>query len=88
MMRTFSQFRKILLRLSSFLQYPSLILALTALLASTLPIRPAWALPAGLDALPPDIQALYDAGRYRQAAEALQAAAELPGEISEDFAGQ
>jgi tetratricopeptide (TPR) repeat protein len=76
MMGTFSKFRKTILRLSSFLQYPSLILALTALLVSTLPVRPAWALPAGLDALPPDIQALYDAGQYRQAAEALQAAAE------------
>jgi tetratricopeptide (TPR) repeat protein len=82
MMGTFSQFRKIILRLSSFLQYPSLILALTAVLASTLPIRPAWALPAGLDALPPDIKALYDAGRYRQAAEALQAAERNPKDAS------
>jgi tetratricopeptide (TPR) repeat protein len=85
-MGTFSKFREIILRFSGFLQYPSLILALTALLASTLPIRPAWALPAELDALPPDIRALYDAGRYRQAAEALQAAAERnPKDVSLQF---
>ena len=54
----------------------SFLLILAVLLAVKLPAHPARALPTGLDVLPPDIQKLYDAGRYRQAAEALQAAVE------------
>ena len=52
------------------------LLILAVSLAVILQAHPARDLPAGLDVLPPDIQKLYDAGRYRQAAEALQAAVE------------
>ncbi|HKM81218.1 MAG TPA: tetratricopeptide repeat protein [Candidatus Acidoferrum sp.] len=54
----------------------SFLLILAALLGVTLHARPARALPAEIDELPSDIQELYDAGRYHQAAEALQAAVE------------
>ena len=54
----------------------SFLVVLTVLLGATLSAPPTWALTARLEALPPDIQTLYDAGQYRQAAEALQAAAE------------
>jgi Flp pilus assembly protein TadD len=47
-----------------------------ALWAATAAARAAHALRAGLDALPPDIQTLYNEGQYRQAAEALQAEVE------------
>lgn len=54
----------------------SFLVVLTVLLGATLSAPPTWALTARLEALPPDIQTLYDAGQYRQAAEALQAAVE------------
>jgi tetratricopeptide (TPR) repeat protein len=54
----------------------NILLVLTALLAAVLAARPANALRAEIDALPTDIQILYDAGQYRQAAEALQAEVE------------
>ena len=38
--------------------------------------RPAGALPAGIDGLPPSIETLYDAGLYSRAIEALQAVVE------------
>lgn len=50
-----------------------ILLVLSALLADILAARPANALPAGIDAPPLGIQALYNTGQYRQAAEALQA---------------
>jgi tetratricopeptide (TPR) repeat protein len=50
------------------------ILIVVAALASALVIRPAVALPADLPAIPPSLATLYDAGKYGQAAEALQAA--------------
>ncbi len=53
-----------------------ILLVLSALLADILAARPANALPAGIDAPPPGIQALYNTGQYRQAAEALQAEVE------------
>ena len=48
----------------------SILITIAALLA----MCPARALPQGLEALPPDIKTLYDAGQYRRAAEALKAA--------------
>jgi len=54
----------------------NILLVLTALLAAILAARPANALRAEIDALPLDIQKLYDAGQYRQAAEGLQAEVE------------
>jgi tetratricopeptide (TPR) repeat protein len=54
----------------------NILRVLAVLLAATAAEGAARALPVGLDALPPDIATLYDAGQYRQAAEALQAAAE------------
>ena len=54
----------------------NILLVLTALLAAGLAARPANALRDEIDALPTDIQTLYDAGQYRQAAEALQAEVE------------
>jgi hypothetical protein len=54
----------------------NILLVLTALLAAVLAARPANALRAEIDALPTDIQTLYDAGQYRQAAEALRAEVE------------
>ena len=53
----------------------SIVFTLGALLA-TFSARPANALRERLDALPPDIETFYNAGQYRQAAEALQAAVE------------
>lgn len=50
----------------------SIVIAIAVLLAARL----ARALPVGLGALSPDIAALYSAGQYRQAAEALEAAVE------------
>ena len=54
----------------------SLLLVLAVLLAVALVARPARASPAAFDALPPEIEKLYDAGQYRQAADALQAVIE------------
>ena len=54
----------------------NVLLVLTTLLAAVLAARPAIALRDGLDALPPEIETLYNAGQYRQAAEALQAEVE------------
>jgi len=54
----------------------SILIVLAAGLAATPAVRPARTLPDGLDALPQEIAALYDAGRYRRAAQALQAAVE------------
>ncbi len=53
-----------------------ILIVLAGSLAATSAARPARTLPEGLDALSPDIAALYDAGQYRRAAEALQAAIE------------
>jgi len=53
-----------------------LLVLLSAFLAVILAARAANALRAGIDALPPDIQTLYNTGQYRQAAEALQAEVE------------
>lgn len=53
----------------------SFLLVLAAL-AVTLQARPATAFSAEIDVLPPDIAKLYDAGQYRQATDALQAAVE------------
>jgi len=50
----------------------SIVLALGAVLATILAARSANALPSGLDSLPLQIETLYIAGQYRQAAEALQ----------------
>jgi tetratricopeptide (TPR) repeat protein len=47
---------------------------ISVLLAATLTARPARALPAGLDPVPPAIETPYRAGQYSQAAETLQAA--------------
>jgi len=44
--------------------------------AATVAARPSWLLSQGPDALSPDIAALYNAGQYRKAAEALEAAVE------------
>jgi len=52
----------------------SILIVLAAWLATASAARPARALPEGRDALPPDIATLYDAGHYRRAAEALEAA--------------
>jgi tetratricopeptide (TPR) repeat protein len=52
----------------------SVLLVLGALFAAALTARPAIAMRERLDPLPPDIETLYNAGQYRQAAEALQAA--------------
>ena len=54
----------------------SILRVLAVLLATTAAANAARAFPVGLDSLLPNIAALYDAGQYRQAAEALQAAAE------------
>ena len=54
----------------------SILIVLAALLAATSAGHQAKTSPAGLDALPPDIQTLYNAGQYHRAAEALQAAIE------------
>lgn len=54
----------------------SLLVVVAASLATALSARPAGTLPAAFDALPPAIEKLYDAGLYRQAAEALQVATE------------
>ena len=54
----------------------SILVVLAAWLAATTAARPARSLSEGLDALPPNIAALYNAGQYRQAAEALEAAIE------------
>ena len=54
----------------------SILCVLALLLASMAAANAARALPAGIDLLPPNIATLYDAGLYRQAAEALQGAAE------------
>jgi tetratricopeptide (TPR) repeat protein len=51
----------------------NILLVLSVFLAVILAARPVNALCAGIDALPPDIQTLYNRGQYRQAAEALQA---------------
>ena len=51
-------------------------LVVAALLAVTLQARTAKARPPETDVLPLEIEKLYDAGRYRQAADALQAAIE------------
>jgi tetratricopeptide (TPR) repeat protein len=53
----------------------SFLLVLAAL-AVTLEARPPTAFSAEIDVLPPDIAKLYDAGQYRQATDALQAAVE------------
>ncbi len=50
----------------------SILIVIAALLAACL----ARAMPVGPDAIPPEIAALYSAGRYRQAVEALEAAIE------------
>lgn len=54
----------------------SILRVLAVLLATTAATNAAKAFPARLDSLPPNIAAFYDAGQYRHAAEALQAAAE------------
>ena len=54
----------------------SSLLVLVGLLAATVTARPPGTLLWGIGALPPDVQILYDAGQYRQAAEALQAEVE------------
>jgi len=51
----------------------SILIVLAVWLAAT-SARPARALPQGLEALPPDIETLYEAGHYQRAAEALEAA--------------
>src|SRR5271166_3675797 len=53
-----------------------ILLALTALLGAMVTGRPVIALAGEVDALPPDIAVLYNAGQYRQAADALQAEVE------------
>lgn len=52
-----------------------LLLAMT-LLATVLAANPVGGLPMKPDALPADIEQLFNAGQYRQAVEALQAAVE------------
>jgi len=59
-------------RLSSL--RPSPLLALAVLVAATIAADPAKALPADLPALPPVAEPFYNAGNYKQAADALQAA--------------
>jgi tetratricopeptide (TPR) repeat protein len=54
----------------------NVFIVLATLLAATLAARLAGALPARLDALPPGIEALYNAGLYSRAIDALQAAVE------------
>lgn len=54
----------------------SILRVLAVLLAATAAANAARTVPAELDSLPPNIATLYDNGQYRQAAEALQAAAE------------
>ncbi len=54
----------------------SIPLVLAALLAAQFAARSVAGLAVGLDTLPPDIAKLYEAGQYRQAADALQAAVE------------
>jgi tetratricopeptide (TPR) repeat protein len=53
-----------------------IFLLLSSFLAAILAARPANALPARIDAPPPEVQSLYNTGQYRQAAEALQAEVE------------
>ena len=54
----------------------SVLVVVAASLAMALSARHAGTLPATFDALPPAVEKLYDAGLYRQAAEALQVATE------------
>src|SRR5271165_2036531 len=53
-----------------------ILLVLTALLGATFTGRPFIVLAGGGDGLPLNIEALYNAGQYRQAADALQAEVE------------
>jgi tetratricopeptide (TPR) repeat protein len=54
---------------------PCAFLFLVALFTTAPMAAPAWAAPQGRGELRPEIEQLYNAGRYRQAAEALEAAA-------------
>jgi tetratricopeptide (TPR) repeat protein len=55
---------------------PRAVLCAVALFTTALTPAPAWATPGEQGGLQPEIEQLYNAGRYRQAAEALEAAAQ------------